>query len=140
MGNTVDFVSKVPDNLSKSNLLQLQEIIEEGIIRSPWTEIDLDQSKETILRRTLTEMQKRGYRPITPEEYQAALDRKEKRICLWMALEDFCHEKESVLTLPSTKSELTERIEFFRTMTDDSAAVLTDAETVAWAATVNFAQ
>lgn len=143
MGNSIDIIHKVPADLSTSTLNQLQEVIEQAIIHTPWNENTEGKSPEYVLRSTVSEMAKRGYRPITAEEYLRFLKQKQNRnIGLWVPSSKDVDEDEMVITLPSCTEELTERAmtieENLKTCSD--GATISQLETVAWATGVTYSE
>ena len=143
MGNSIDIIHKVPADLSTSTLNQLQEVIEQAIIHTPWNENTEGKSPEFVLRSTVSEMAKRGYRPITAEEYLRFLKQKQNRnIGLWVPSSKDADEDEMVITLPSCTEELTERAmtieENLKTCSD--GATISQLETVAWATGVTYSE
>ena len=143
MGNSIDIIHNVPADLSTSTLNQLQEVIEQAIIHTPWNENTEGKSPEFVLRSTVSEMAKRGYRPITAEEYLRFLKQKQNRnIGLWVPSSKDADEDEMVITLPSCTEELTERAmtieENLKTCSD--GATISQLETVAWATGVTYSE
>lgn len=158
MGNAAG-VNKIPKDVTKVTVEQLDQMINSAIINNPWNP---EQSKtdEEKLHSTIRSMRKRGMRPITPEEYAALLQRNHQfghnlKIHLWKRLEDNTPRKAFGLDTSLTESEgssgdedggsaasslpttCEEAAQIFRDFADNEDKVDTSSETVAWAANLH---
>jgi hypothetical protein len=142
MGNSIDVIRKVPEDLSKSSLRQLEEVIHQAIIHSPWNDVNDQQTPEEILSSTVLEMGRKGFRPITAPEYLSMLkDKDQGTISLWIPVEHSSGEEAMCITLPSCTEELSERaVAIEEQMKSCSDACLSELETVPWAASITYAE
>lgn len=158
MGNAAG-VSKIPKDVTKCTIEQLEQMINSAIINNPWNpDYKTDEEK---LHSTIRSMRKRGMRPITAEEYAAMLKRNMQtggnlKIHLWKRLEDeemspkkafgldtsFTESEGSsgdedgsaASSLPTTSEEAAQ---IFRDMASSDDKIDTSSETVAWAANLH---
>jgi hypothetical protein len=83
MGNTVDLLRNIPEDLSKSSLVELDALIGKAILSCPWGEYS-EMHDDRALNHTVHEMRNQGFRPITAEEYRRLLTNGAKTISLWL--------------------------------------------------------
>ena len=158
MGNSAG-VNKIPRDVTKCTIEQLDQMINSAIINNPWNP-DQNKSDEDKLQSTIRSMRKRGMRPITAQEYAVLLQRNHQfgtnlKIHLWKRLEEDDTPKKAfgldtsmtesegssgdedcgspASSLPTTSEEAAQ---IFRDFADNEEKVDTSSETVAWAATI----